>query len=294
MNLTAKIFVILILIVSLAFMFIQMTVFALRENHKRRWDADTAELIEANKLTVKSLQDATAKQHQAGLERTTALNEKIAVEDKLRGVQTELQAKLAELDRALKDAKDKEAFIAQLNNTIASKESTIANLNKRITELNSIALVARQVAHALSTKITEVEDDLNTALSSITRKDAALAEQELRIRRQDAQLAQLQKAVPEVFGEIIKGGSAAPFVEGIVAGIGLDPRGKQQFVVITVGSKDGAQLGQQLLLANRAQYICKVRVMKLDGAMAFCQVVEDSWNTNGAPITMGDRAVSHF
>jgi hypothetical protein len=57
MSTTVKVFIVLNLLLALAFMFVQMTLYATRENWKRRWNDDTKFFAEEVKAAQQKIAD---------------------------------------------------------------------------------------------------------------------------------------------------------------------------------------------------------------------------------------------
>lgn len=291
MNTTTKVFIVLNLLLALGFAYMQMLTFATRENWKRKWDQDTSqlarELVAADRATLDaSHQKAVAN---AATERA---NDRIAVlsrdllssEDRI----TELGAVIVRNELSISNQeKQIQAQISQIENLNANLESS----RRRGNELANIAAVARAVAFELNVRLAELEDDFNNAEVELRRREETIARLEDEARRKDARLALVRERYKQVWADITSDTPPrAEVIEAMVAAITVDPRGRQDLVMITVGRNANLEQNMEFIIYRGNQYIVKVRVDRVLDDMAACRVIHDSWNTRGHEIQQGDLA----
>ncbi len=291
MNLTAKIFVVLILIMTLAFMFVHMTQFATRENWKRRWDLETRNATTLVEGLRKRLAEESVAKVQAEADRTVKANEAIALESELKTAKGQINSQATKINEHEDTIRTNQVMITALRAEIESKNNTIQAIAKRNNELNQISQVSRSVAHQLSTKMAEIEDDLNNQIDLNNKKDIRIAELDKRARTLDAQLGLVRKENPTLFARVTNERlTGTAVVDGVVAAVLANEKGQQHFVAISIGSKDGVSPGVELIVSSGGTYICRVVVEKVEGALALCQIVPNTWNTQSLPVRQGDRA----
>jgi RNA polymerase sigma-70 factor, ECF subfamily len=76
-----------------------------------------------------------------------------------------------------------------------------------------------------------------------------------------------------------------PFVVHQVATVGTD----QDVLTLNLHSQK-VEIGTEFIIYRGNQYIVKVRLESVDGAIATCRVIPETWNTNGEQIQAGDSA----
>ncbi len=290
MNTTLKVFIILVLVVSLVFMAFTMNNYATREHWKRRWNEDTRELSIELKTTSQLLADTSA-----GKVKAEALVAQL--ESQLSDSQALLKKQEATISEKDKDIGNLKLDADKLRSDITAKNEQIQTLSSQLeqtrtrnNELQHIASVARAVAFQLNVKLAEVEDDLhnaNTALAKAQEDIAAVTKE-----RNDfhARLALVRDNHPEIYRTIMDDSGTHKFVQGVVAAVNTNPQGQQDLVMLTIGKEEGVEPGLEFIVFRGNQYIVKVRAEKVLNDMVACRVIPETWNATGAPIKVNDLA----
>jgi hypothetical protein len=290
MSTTVKVFIVLILVMTLGFMFTEMTQYALRENWKRRWDEDTkaltSELASTNQAnTDLSLAKAKAEQ--------TVASDQIMIND--------LQAKLKEAESGNNDlkqtiankdlqAKKQEEDYNALNESFMAQSKSLELVRQRNSELTHIAQVARAVAFDLNVKLAEVEDDLNNAQSELTQRAKSIDDLTKELKKDTAMLGIVRVSYPKVWEAINDSTAPDRYLSAVVAAVRPDPQGRQDLVMLTIGKEEKVEEGTEFIVYRNNQYIVKVRVEHVMNDMAACRVLPETWNVNNLQIQQGDLA----
>lgn len=294
MSLALRIFIVLVLVMTLAFMFIQMTLFATRENWKRRWDQETkalaAELKNATQALASESTGRVRAENQVAALQTDRTNDQGKIKE-LEGQITERAAKIQNLERDL--AKGQTDYNA-LKEDYQAQSKSLDMVRQRNGELTNIASVARAVAFNLNVKLAEVEDDLNNLQTEHTRSLATLEETIAQKKQADAFVAQVREKFPKVHEALAGENGTTQVLRGVVAAVRNDNAGQQAFVMLSIGQETGVQEGQEFIIYRDNKYICKVRVEKIMNDMAPARVIPSSWNTNGLAIQQGDQAANRL
>jgi len=290
MNTPVKIFIILNLLIAMAFCWIQMTVYATRENWKRRWDQETRDYQTAiekkgEALAVESFKRVRAQNDLAKIE--TQLSDAQAAIKKLETVVTEREKDIQTRDLALSK---KDAEIQGLLEDNRALSGTLEQTRQRNTELTHIAQVARAVAFQLNVKLAEVEDDYNNATTELAQRKEDIAKLTTDLKDKEAKLALVLKYHPNVWKQVNDEKGTKVFVQGIVAAIKVGPDGKQDLVMLTVGKEEQVAEGMEFVIFRGNQYIVKVRAERVLNDMVACRVIPEFWNANGLLIQQGDLA----
>lgn len=290
MSTTVKVFIVLNLLLALAFMFVQMTLYATRENWKRRWNDDTKFFAEEVKVAAQKIADESYAKVQA---QALVSSQGSQISD--------LQAALKKQENALSE-KDKN--IQGLNLTISKNDEEIKALREQNQTLSNtleltrqsnnekthIAQVARAVAFQLNVKLAEVEDDYNNATTGLAQREEELGKAKKVINQQTAQLAILKERYPKIAAEIADEKQSASFLQAVVAAVRNNPQGQQDLVMLTLGKGDKVEEGIEFIIFRGNSYIVRVRAEKVLGDMVACRVIPDSWNSAQLAIQQGDLA----
>lgn len=290
MNTATKVFIVLNLLLALGFAYMQMLTYATRENWKRRWDQDTAQLAEEVKAANR--QTAIASHNMAVAEAATErANARIQVlEQDVVDKESEITTRENTIiNLNLRISKQDEQIQAQ-NLQIQNLNETLARTRQRNSELNNIAAVARAVAHELDVRLSELEDDFNNAQVELRRREQTIVRMEEEMNRKDARLALVRERHRRVWEEITGDiPMRAEVIEGMVAAVHRDPNNQQDLVMISVGHNANLEQNMEFIILRGDQYIVKVRVDRVLDDMAACRVIPDSWNTRGHEIRQGDK-----
>lgn len=290
MSTTVKIFIVINLLMAIAFMWITMTLFATRENWKRRWDQDTMNL-------TRELKAATQQVTQLSYDKVVAQQHVKMHEAQI----NELQSKVKELDQQITDQKaevtKRDTQIAKLNEEIqalleknTTLSTTLDQVRQRNSELNQIAQVARAVAFQLNVKLAETEDDYNRATTELQKAREENEAQKKDIAAKEAKLAIIRERHPAIWKTVNDEQGAAKFIQGIVAAVRTNPQGQQDLVMLTVGKEETVEEGMEFIVYRGNQYVCKVRAERVLNDMVACRVIPETWNAQGVQIKQGDLA----
>jgi chromosome segregation ATPase len=290
MSTTVKVFIVLNLLLALAFMFVQMTLYATRENWKRRWNDDTKFFAEEVKTYAQKVSEESYGRVKA---------ENLATSQAAQIVDQQAMIKKQE-----NNLSEKDKTVQSLNLTISKNDEEIKALREQNQTLSNtleltrqsnnekthIAQVARAVAFQLNVKLAEVEDDYNNVSTALTQREEDLAKLSKVNSQHKAQLSILKERYPKVANEIADEKSAASFLQAVVAAVRNNPAGQQDLVMLTLGKGDKVEEGIEFIIFRGNSYIVRVRAEKVLGDMIACRVIPDAWNTNGLQIQQGDLA----
>ncbi len=290
MSTTVKFFIVLNLALALAFTFVQMTLYATRENWKRRWNEETKFLADEVKAAGQKIaEESYAKIVSQGL--ATTLSAQIT---DLQIASKKQALELAEKDKAAQalsltiSKNDEEIKSLREGNTTLTE--SLKNTRDSNNEKTHIAQVARAVAFQLNVKLAEVEDDYNNASNGLSQREELLTKLNKTLNQQTAQLGILKDRYPKIYSEIGDEHGGASFLNGVVAAVRPNPQGQQDLVMLTIGKGDKVEEGVEFIIYRGNSYIVKVRAEKLLGDMVACRVISDSWNETKLQIQQGDLA----
>lgn len=290
MSTTVKVFIVLNLLLALAFVFVQMTLYATRENWKRRWNDDTKAHADEIKLLTQKVADESYG--------------RVKFENQVSSQAAQITDQQSQIKKQENGLSEKDKEIQSLRLTISKNDEEIKALREQNQTLSNtleltrqsnnekthIAQVARAVAFQLNVKLAEVEDDYNNATTALAQREEDLAKLTKENNNHKAQLSILKSRYPKIAADIIDEKGAAAFLQAVVAAVRLNPQGKQDLVMLTIGKDAKIEEGVEFIIFRGNSYVCRVRAEKVLNDMVACRVVGDSWNTNNLQIQQGDLA----
>jgi predicted RNase H-like nuclease (RuvC/YqgF family) len=291
MSIALRIFIVLTLVLSLAFAWVQMSLYVNRENWRRRWNEDTKEL-------ALRLKEATGQIATESAAKVRAENAAVAREGDIVRYQAQIKAledqiteraqKIQNLERDL--ARAQQDYTA-LKEDYGAAQKSLDMVRQRNTELTSIAQIARATAFNLNVKLAEVEDDLNNLQTEMGKRSEDLEKIRDELRQSNAFVAQVREKFPKIY-DVVRGekGGTTKVLRAAVAAITNDQTGKQDIIMLSIGADDGVEEGQEFVVFRNDQYICKVRVERPMADMSPARVLPESWNDKGLKIERGDTA----
>jgi len=290
MSTTVKVFIVLNLLLALAFMFVQMTLYATRENWKRRWNEDTKSFAEeiknaGSKIAEESFARVRA-ENQVTSQAAQITDQQVAIkkqENALSELGKEIQSQRLTIGKNDEEIK----ALREQNQTLSN---TLELTRQSNNEKTHIAQVARAVAFQLNVKLAEVEDDYNNTSTALQQREEANAKLTKEVNQANAQLGILKQRYPKIANELADQHASASFLQAVVAAVRLNPNGQQDLVMLTLGKGDKVEEGIEFIIFRGNSYIVRVRAEKVLNDMVACRVVPESWNTNKLQIQQGDLA----
>jgi predicted nucleic acid-binding Zn-ribbon protein len=290
MNTTTKVFIVLTMLMAVIFAGVQMTTYAYRENWKRRWHEDTTQQAQDIKLLSQQVANFSAA-------KVKSENLVSTLEGNLSEAQAMIKRHEATISERDKDIQDQQLSISKLQTEVQAEKERSATLSAtldktrdRNNELTHISSVARAVAHQLNLKLAEVEDDFHNTTTSLDKARADISDLTKELNSTKAQVALVRDNHPAIYNEITDQAVSAKFVQGVVAAVNLNPNGKQDLVMLTIGKEASVEEGMEFIIFRASQYIVKVRAEKVLNDMVACRVIASTWNAAGAQIQVNDLA----
>ena len=280
MNLVGKIFVVIIFVLSLVFMTTAMVVYTMQKNWRdvvlnpQTGLAPKLQIAQHDKQVLTDQLEKLKKDVEAEKKAQQQAYAKVENErDTLRQERKTLEASLAELEKAKRDA------VAAMNAT--QKNST--DYRQQLDKLRTETLQSQQDRDAHFKKVVELTDQLNEAANEKEQlrkrmedlsKDLAKARDALRYFDINENSDYKAKVPPRVNGHV-----TAALEHGLVE--------------ISLGSDDGIRKGHQLEIyrvgGGQNTYVGRVEVVQTSPDKAVCKVDPKFQNSN---VMVGDRVAS--
>jgi len=262
MSTLTKVFVVLVLVISLVYLGVSATLFAHRVDYKDKWESEVA----AHNVSKEA-----------------AKTEKTALEADIKTKKDELQARdatVADANNRAAEAKreadalrndfnklkgDYTALVAEQqrlqanNNDLAQRNE---NLNKQNSEEKKLREDAQRVRDTVQAELLAAQDRLEKAYKDIAEMEKQIVDVSRAKNDIEAQLAYLRERVPNI-GDL----AVEPKIDGVVLGVS----DKVNLVLISVGTKDKVQIGYKFTVYRGSQYVSKLVVDKVEDGWAACR-----------------------
>lgn len=294
MSTTIKVFIVLILVMSLFFAFTTMTQYATRENWKRRWDQDTKEL-------TAELNEANQNRADLSMRLTKADNQVVNLNTQITDQQTQIKNQenaITDLKQTIQNKdlqlKKQETDYNALKEDFMAQSKSLEMVRQRNAELTHIAQVARAVAFNLNVKLAEVEDDLNNAQTELTQRAQDIDSLTKDLKKNQAMLGIIREHYPKIWNEVNDQTASDRYLSAVVAAVRANPQGQQDLVMLTIGKDEKVEEGIEFIVYRNNQYIVKVRAERIMNDMVACRVIPETWNTNNLQIQQGDLATNRL
>lgn len=294
MSLALRIFIVLTLVMTLAFMFIQMTLFATRENWKRRWDTETKSLSAELKQATQMIAAESYGRVRAEAQITNLNTEITAAQAKVKDLEGQISERASRITTLEGDLQRARTDFNAMKEDYEKQGESLTMVRQRNGELTNIASVARAVAFNLNVKLAEIEDDLNNLQTEHTRSLESFEKVNTELKQANAFIAQVREKSPKIYEMLKDEKGSTKVLQGVVAAVRLNPQGQQEFVMLSIGKEEGVEEGQEFIIYRDSKYICKVRIERVMNDMAPARVIPSSWNTNGLNIQQGDQAANRL
>lgn len=262
MSTLTKVFVVLVLVISLVYLGVSATLFAHRVDYKDKWETEKGD-HEKTKQAAKTEQEK--------------LNADIAAKAKEILAQTEA-AKAAD-NRAAEAVREKDTVRADFNKLKGDYTALVAeqqklqsnnndlsqrneNLNKQLSDEKKLREDAQRVRDTVQAELLASQDRLEKAYKDIAEMEKQIVEVSRAKNDVEQQLAYLRERFPNA-GDL----GVEPKIDGIVLGVS----DKVNLILISVGGKDKVQVGFKFTVYRGSTYVSKLVVDKVDDGWAACR-----------------------
>lgn len=288
MSLLAKIFIVVITVLSLLFLGVQATLFY----HSNDWRDAYERLQSRMKLVVeeKQAEIAAAQTHVKDLEKTISQQESSIAQVKTvsKAAELALADKAAELNRVQGQYATLESSHKTLIQSVEEKDKNLKDFQARISQLEESLRTAqseKELAEAQVARLTSMKVALEKDLAEV-RKDYTETKQKLL----DTQLVmdELERiGVP--IGSLVINHKPVPPINGKVAAVRTDV--SPALVLLTVGKDDKVEKGFHFTVYRGNEFIGKVVVEKVMADSAGCRVL---FTAAGKQIKQGDDVATRL
>lgn len=282
MNLIGKIFVVIILLLSVLFMGLAMAVYATHKNWKATVDNQKAQIqtLTTNNQRLQSEYDLSVSELQREIDSAEQQVRKLESERvALNSLNEAIQEELGGLKQERREATAAVAA-TQANNERLAKENT--GLQQEIIAAQEAADAAFQKTVAATSAL----HDASTKLDNMIERNRQLTEQA-------AGMTTVMRA--EGIDPATRPGDVKPQVDGYVSAIRR--KAGAETIELTIGSDDGLKRGHTVEVfrtsANPAQskYLGRAEVLELNGDRAFARILPE---LKKGRIQEGDRVATRL
>ena len=275
MSTLAKVFVVLNLILAVAFCFMTLTLYSKRTDFKDRWETTTRTLAKTKDLMQKEIDDWKEKWNASDRELTSKKQSLKDLASTLKRQEIEIKEQKDELNKAKETIVANEILIDKQRKELDRRHSQIDEMHKIIQNQQRALTVSKENEQQARRGKIDMENQLNTKIQQY--KDLAKEKRkvETELAHQNAILGSLRDhGVPIeriVFGEL---GIGADIVKGppIHAKV-LAVDNAVNLVMLSVGQDDGVRKGYQFTVYRKDEYIGKVLVERTFRDMCSARII---------------------
>jgi hypothetical protein len=266
MSTLTKVFVVLVLVISLVYLGVSATLFAHRADYKNWWEKEKvahADDVKKADVKVKEMEaDAVAKAKTIA-DRDAAVAKAQGESENSKRELENLNTKFAKLSSDYTTLTALQDKLQANNNDLAVKND---NLNKYLGEEKKLREDAQRVRDTVQAELLASNDRLEKAYKDIAEMEKQLVSVSRDKNDIEQQLAYLRDRVPNI-GDL----AVEPKIDGVVLGVS----DKVNLVLISVGSKDKVQVGFKFTVYRGSQYISKLVVDKVEDGWSACRELTD-------------------
>ena len=269
MNLVGKIFTVLILVMSIAFMMLAVTVFARHRNWRdlviRTEDQVTADAPLGLKYQIEQLSE-TNRQLRDQIERS---NDRLAVEQAARrfalaSLEVRAQSAQSALSAREKEFSDLQAAHGIIVETLNTNQMNLESLTKEVEGLRGEIRDAQQA-----------RDEKFLAVVSITDRLNAIEGERLKLQERQNQLLSQISRMKNVLDkneltEYTPVDDIPPPVDGVVTAVG-----RTDLIEISIGGDDGLRVGHTLEVYRNNSYLGRIVVQHIEPDRAVGKILRE-------------------
>ena len=283
MGTTAKVFIVLNLVISLVFAISAFCLFAKQVNWVEQTRLAIDESNAYHKQATKEIAELT-RERNALKEKSAQFESELGVtEEKLRSSQKSCNEALDNFNRAEADSKRKETRIQDLEAQAKVKDQRNADLQGRLDgEISKLKAASKEKdwhqARAIETAAELVEAE--NEMMQLAKNNAEM------VRRITLLSTQLEKYVSRYGADPeISANTTGLTINGKV----LQVEPKLDLVILSVGGKDKVQKGMEFVISRGNNYITKVRVANVYDEMCSAKILE-GMTSKGESVKIADSA----
>lgn len=282
MNLIGKIFVVIILLLSVLFMGLAMAVYATHKNWKATVDAQKTQIqtLTADKQKLQSEYDLTSSELQREIDSAEQQVRKLESERvALNSLNESIQEELGALKQERREA----------TSAVSATQANNERLAKENMGLQQEIIAAQQAAdEAFKKTVTATSELHDTAnkLSSEIERNAQLTEQ----------VAGMTTVLRENdIDPATRPGDVKPLVDGFVSAIRR--KAGAETIELTIGSDDGLKRGHTVevyrtsAIPSQSKYLGRAEVLELNGDRAYARILPE---LKKGRIQEGDRVATRL
>ncbi len=288
MSLLAKIFVVVVTILSLVFLGVQSTLYYHSTDWRDAFEKMRArhqKVVEADKAEIDKLKGSVTDSEKA---REVLEANNSALKDLNKSTEDKVQAKSEEFNKQRGDLEQIMSQNKTLGTAIEGRDKDIGDLRSTIERLNGelkTALGDKETAEAQVARLIGQKAALEKDLGEV-RKDFSDTKQ--RLLDMQLVLEELERQGVPV-STLVLNHKPVPPINGKVAGVKTDV--SPALVLVTVGKDDKVEKGFQFTVFRKSEFIGKVVVEKVNADSSGCRVL---FTAPGKVIQAGDDVATRL
>jgi ribosomal protein S15P/S13E len=274
MNTLGRAFVILNLVMSIAFFTIALMVGASHENWKARALESKRLAEEQARLKIEAIKDQSEKALQVRAEQFMRAQQIAASNTQVQTLTERLNSMTEQLQTASQDKENYQNRLKESESRIAKQDVEIERLNTENSELLDRVVVAKNEVVSLTNQKYNLQNQMGL-----------LEEREAELARQNAVLTKVTRA--HNIDPTAPIANIQPRLDGEVASVDRD----MNLIVVTLGLDDGLREGHRLEIFRGGKYVGSALVMKSDPNRASARLIPESMQKL---VQQGDNVTTKF
>ena len=255
MTLVGKIFTVLILIMSIAFMMIAVTVFATHRSWRDRALAHKATIEELRVTNDRLRAEASRADDALAIEQAARRFALAALQSRQEALAQQLASQYDQLTK-------KQAENDIITETLSQNTMILDNLGKEVSGLRDEIRLAQQDRDEKFANVVALTDSISGLQGSVS----TFQEQEVQLRDQLSRMKLVMDAYE--LTEYTPVVDIPPRVDGIVTKVG-----ESTLIEVSIGSDDGLRAGHTLEVFRNNAYLGRVEVTQVEPDRAVCRII---------------------
>ena len=290
MSTLAKVFVVLNLVLAVAFCFMTLTLYAKRTKFKDKWENTTIELNKTKKLMQKDideLKDNLNKTEKTLISKTQTVKD---LTSQLKDREVQIKEKTDELFKAKEDITASEVELEKTRTELDRRHNQIDEMHKIVqNQLRALAVARENEQQARRGKI-DMENELNTTIQRLKDMTREKKKVDTELANQNFIITRLREAGVPIDRIALSDLGAGPQDVGppVHAKV-LAVDNAVNLVMLSVGEDDGVRKGYHFTVYRGDKYIGKVEVERTFRDMCSARIMPRELKT-GMVIKEGDNA----
>lgn len=224
-----------------------------------------------------SLQGAKSELEMKKTQLAKAEGDKKKAEEELTAANTKAEAAVKDLDDAKKAADDAKKAADEAKLVVSTKETEITDLKKKLAD----AMGGKPEAPVADPRVAELEGQLQKASMELAEAKQVSASMEGRVKDAETKTSAAEQKI-----KMMQAGAVRAGLQGRILAVNSG----WNFVVLSVGDKQGVVVNAPLLVVRSNQPIARLRITSVEPSTSIADVIPGSVRS-GTTVQPGDTVI---